>query len=51
MIYIGNGIYDAKMIKTTEIWVSITNKKSGVKGLIKKSTFRATLRELKIWSL
>ena len=43
-----NGIWDAIMNKNAEIWVSITEKKSDVKGLIKKSIPRASLRELKI---
>ena len=43
-----NGIWDAKMNKNAEIWVSITEKKSDVKGLIKKSILRASLCELKI---
>ena len=35
-IHEGNGIWDAKMNKNAEIWVSITEKKSDVKGLTKK---------------
>ena len=35
------------MNKTTEIWANITEKKSDVKGLIKKSILRASVRELK----